>query len=107
VVRSTAPLEIYRSQAKQFDAQQALEDVQVLASPEFQGRETGTQGAELAAEHIARRMKEIGLFPAGEGDTYIYAVTSPRFHLAEVPRLEILDDQGDVVKARRSFPDLR
>jgi hypothetical protein len=99
VVRSTAPLEIYRSQAKQFDAQQALEDVQVLASPEFQGRETGTQGAELAAEHIARRMKEIGLFPAGEGDTYIYAVTSPRFHLAEVPRLEILDDQGDVVKA--------
>ncbi len=96
VLRATAPLGVYRSQAKQFDAQRALEDIRVLASPELQGRETGTRGAELAAEYIAGRMEEIGLFPAGENDTYIQALPSPRFHLTEVPRLEILDEQGNV-----------
>jgi len=99
LLRSTAPLGVYRAQAKQFDAQRALEDIRVLASPEFQGRETGTPGAELAAEYIAGRMEEIGLFPAGENDTYIQTVPIPRLHLTEVPSLEILDDQGDVVEA--------
>ncbi|HUV88799.1 MAG TPA: ABC transporter permease subunit, partial [Anaerolineae bacterium] len=42
VLQSAAPLGVYRAQAKQFDAARALEDVQVLASPEFQGRESGT-----------------------------------------------------------------
>jgi hypothetical protein len=69
-----------------------------LASPEFQGRETGTPGAKLAAEYIAGRMEEIGLFPAGEGETYIQVLPSPRVHLAETPRLEILDEQGSVVE---------
>jgi len=99
LLRSTAPLGVYRAQAKQFDAQRTLEDVRVLASPEFGGRETGMPGEELTAEYIAGRMEEIGLFPAGENDTYIQAFPSPRFHLAEVPRLEILDDRGEVVEA--------
>jgi hypothetical protein len=99
LLRSTAPLGVYRAQARQFDAQRALEDVRVLASAEFQGRESGLPGAEMAAEYIAGRMKEIGLFPAGEGDTYIQAAPSPRFHLAEVPRLEVLDGQGQVAEA--------
>ena len=99
VLQSAAPLGVYRAQAKQFDAARALEDVQVLASPEFQGRESGTPGAELAAEYVATRMKEIGLFPAGEGNTYIQSVPSPRYHMTEVPRLEILDVQGTVAEA--------
>lgn len=99
VLRSTAPLGVYRSQAKQFDAQRVLEDVGVLASPEFQGRETGTPGAKLAAEYIAGRMDEIGLFPAGEEDTYIRALASPRLHLTETPRLEIMNSQGNVIEA--------
>ncbi|MCK4472750.1 MAG: ABC transporter permease subunit, partial [Anaerolineae bacterium] len=64
-LRATAPLGVYRTQAKLFDAGRALEDIRVLASPEFKGRETGTPGADLAAEYIAGRMEEIGLFPAG------------------------------------------
>jgi peptide/nickel transport system permease protein len=99
VLQSAAPLGVYRAQAKQFDAARALEDVQVLASPEFQGRESGTPGAELAAEYVATRMKEIGLFPAGEGNTYIQSVPSPRYHMTETPRLEILDVQGTVAEA--------
>jgi len=99
VLRSTAPLGVYRAQAKEFDPQQALEDIRVLASSEFQGRETGTPGAELAAQYIAGRMEEIGLSPAGENNTYIQARPAPRLHLAGVPRLEILDEQGDVAEA--------
>jgi len=99
VLRSTSPLGIYQAQAKQFDAGRALEDVQVLASPEFYGRETGTPGADLAAEYIAGRMKEIGLDPGGEGDTYTLAVPQSAYHLVEAPHLEILDDQGYVAEA--------
>jgi ABC-type dipeptide/oligopeptide/nickel transport system permease component len=105
VLRSTAPLGVYRAQAKQFDAQRALEDVRVLASPEFQGRETDTPGAELAAEYIATRMKEIGLTPGGEGDTYISAVARSVYHLTKMPHLEILDEQGNVAEALTYYQD--
>ena len=98
-LRVTAPLGVYRTQAKLFDAGRAMEDIRVLASPEFEGRETGAPGADLAAEYIAGQMEEIGLFPAGENDTYIQALPSPRLHLTEVPRLEILDEQGNVAQA--------
>ncbi len=96
VLRSTTPLGVYRSQAKLFDAQRAMKDIRALASPEFEGRETGTPGADLAAQYIAGQMREIGLFPAGENDTFIQSVPSLRFHMVETPRLEILDDQGNV-----------
>ncbi|XXX76928.1 M20/M25/M40 family metallo-hydrolase [Sorangium sp. So ce134] len=40
-------------------------DVAYLASPELAGRATGEQGAELAAEFIARRFAELKLAPLG------------------------------------------
>ena len=107
-MRSTAAMALYRSQAQKFDAQQALEDIRTLSSPQFQGRETGTPGAQAAAGYIAGRMEELGLFPAGEKDTYIQTLACPRFHLAEVPRLEILDGQGNVAEAlayRKDFAE--
>ena len=99
LLRATAPLGVYQTQARQFDAEQALEDIRVLASPEFYGRETGTPGAALAAEYIAGRMKEIGLDPGGEGNTYTLDVPRSAYHLVEAPHLEILDDRGNVAEA--------
>jgi len=98
VLRSTSPLGTYTAQAKQFEVQRALGDIQMLASSEFQGRETGTPGAKLAADYIADRMKEIGLQPAGEKDTYIQTFPCPWHHLTEVPNLEILDEQGNATE---------
>jgi ABC-type dipeptide/oligopeptide/nickel transport system permease component len=92
LVHTTAPIEMYHGQAQQFDVERAMEDIRTLASPEFQGRESGTPGAELTADYIAARMKEIGLFPAGENGTYFHAIPAPRAHLADVPRLEILSN---------------
>ncbi len=99
VLRSTAPLGVYSAQARQFDAGRAIEDIRTLTSPQFGGRETGTPGAKLAAEYIAARMKEIGLQPAGQKETYLQTFACPWLHLAETPRFEILDEEGDVAEA--------
>jgi ABC-type dipeptide/oligopeptide/nickel transport system permease component len=98
VLRSASPLGTYAAQAKQFEVERALEDIQALASPEFQGRETGTPGARMAAQYIAGRMKEIGLQPAGQEETYLQTFSCPWRHLSEVPRLEVLDAKGDVAE---------
>lgn len=40
--------------------------ISILASDEFQGRETGTHGEELAMNYIISQFREIGLKPKGE-----------------------------------------
>jgi ABC-type dipeptide/oligopeptide/nickel transport system permease subunit len=96
--RSNSPMGLYRSQALQFDAQSTLKDIEELTSPKYKGRETGTPGNRLAADYIASRMEEVGLFPAGEKDTYLWEMVNPRFHLNSMPIMEILDDEGTFVE---------
>ncbi len=98
-LRSASPMEVYREQARQFDAQRAMEHVRKLTSPEFQGRKTGTPGLQLAARYIADQMREIGLQPGGDEGTYIQTVERSTKHLTAVPRLEILDAQGNVIES--------
>jgi hypothetical protein len=50
-------------------------------------------------------MKEIGLQPAGTDPGYIQEVPCPRFHLTEIPVLEILDRQGNVAQTLRYRED--
>jgi ABC-type dipeptide/oligopeptide/nickel transport system permease subunit len=95
MLRSSTPLGVYQSQARKFDGQSALVDVKSLASAQYGGRETGTPGAEAAARTIAGRMEEIGLFPAGENNTFIQARISPRIHLEGTPALAMLDATGN------------
>jgi len=45
---------------------QIQSDVHFLASDSLEGRESGTEGARIAADFISNRMKEIGLTPKGE-----------------------------------------
>ena len=71
-----------------------MADVQALAAPEMQGRETGTPGAKAAAEYIARRMEEMGLQPAGDNETFIQTYSCPRYHLAGLPSLAITGTSG-------------
>ncbi|WP_153916660.1 M20/M25/M40 family metallo-hydrolase [Shewanella sp. TC10] len=42
---------------------QLLEDIRVLSSPKFEGRKTGTYGAELSREYIKKRFTELHLSP--------------------------------------------
>jgi len=46
------------------------EDVAVLASDDFGGRKTGTEGEQKAAAYIRDRFKTLGLIPKGNAGTY-------------------------------------
>lgn len=50
------------------------QDIEVLADDKLEGRGTGTQGEILAASHIAKRFKDLGLLPKGTNE-YIQAFT--------------------------------
>ena len=45
------------------DTEQLHADITKLTSPDFEGRKTGTLGAELTRQFIANRYREIGLIP--------------------------------------------
>lgn len=94
MLRSSTPLGVYHTEGLKFDEQRVMQDVQALAALEMQGRETGTAGAELAAAYITHRMEEIGIFPAGENQTYSQRLVQPRPHLIEQPHLVLLDESG-------------
>ena len=46
------------------------EHLTVLASDEYEGRETGYKGQKMAAEYIAKHFENIGLTPVVEGGGY-------------------------------------
>ena len=98
-LRSTAPLGLYAPQSLAFNAANVVADVERLSSPEFSGREAGTDGSRAAAEYIAARMKEVGLQPAGSKDTYLQSVVEHPFHLSAIPELVLVNDQGAEIEA--------
>jgi ABC-type dipeptide/oligopeptide/nickel transport system permease subunit/Zn-dependent M28 family amino/carboxypeptidase len=99
MLRSSAPIEVYKPVADEYQVERALQDLQVLSSPEFAGRESGTDGALKAAEYIAQQMDEIGLFPAGNDETFFQEYLMGRAHLMATPRLELLDEIGVPVES--------
>jgi len=50
-------------------------DVQYLASDLLEGREAGTPGEKLAADHIAAKFGNLGLMPYGDSASYLQAFT--------------------------------
>lgn len=98
VLASSAPLNTYRAEGLKFNQAQVVEDIRVLSSPELQGRETGTAGADLAALYIAQRMAQIGIFPAGEHYGYFQRTLQPRRHMLGTPTLSLLDDSGGTIQ---------
>lgn len=62
-----APMPAAPAVANDTPAGQRIEaDVRALADDRMAGRETGTPGFDLAAEHVAQRFAQIGLQPAGD-----------------------------------------
>lgn len=94
LLQASAPLSTYRAAAETFDVDKALGHIQILSSPDMQGRETGKPGAALAAQYIAMEMESIGLQPGYVGRSYLQAYPNPRPHFDEVPELTILDAGG-------------
>ena len=44
--------------------------VEILASPQLEGRMTGTMGEQKATQYVAEEFRRLGLQPAGENSTY-------------------------------------
>jgi hypothetical protein len=107
--QASTPLGQYRSEGLKFDPQRVMRDIEVLSSLEYQGRETGTPGAGLAANYIAKRMEENGLLPSGDGQTYLQTLLRPRRHLTEIPQLALVgeNDASDLqFTYRQDFAEL-
>src|SRR5260221_13674463 len=56
--------------AKLITAEDAKKHLSILASDEFEGRETGKPGADKAANYIAGEFKKLGLKPAVNGSYF-------------------------------------
>ena len=97
VMRTTTPVEMYTSQAAQFDAANVMADIEVLASEEFRGRESGYAGATQAAEYISDRMAEIGLMPGVNSKDYLQEYLAVWAHLTGLPEMQIMDGTQPLV----------
>ena len=106
ILQANSPMGTYQPEALKFDSERVMQDIQFLASPALQGRETGTEGASLAAQYIARRMEENGLMPAGEKLSYLQTLTNPRRHLLSIPTLTLVGDTGAPLVYRRDFAEI-
>jgi ABC-type dipeptide/oligopeptide/nickel transport system permease component len=99
IINAASPRAQYRDTAQRFDAASVQADIEALASAATEGRETGTPGAAIGAQYIAERMESVGLFPAGLSNTYLQALVRPRFHVTQVPTLEMLGPGSGVAQA--------
>lgn len=109
ILQGSSPLSVYRPEAENFNVENVQRDIQALAALEMEGRETGTPGAQKSADYIAQRMAEVGLLPAGEHGTYFLNLVNPRLHLNEIPRLEVLNGNGEPeasLEYREDFAEL-
>jgi Zn-dependent M28 family amino/carboxypeptidase len=71
------------------------EDIEILADDKLKGRATGTEGEILAAAHIAKRFKALGILPKGT-DEYMQPFT---FTPKTDPHAEIQYEEGSTEKA--------
>jgi Zn-dependent M28 family amino/carboxypeptidase len=62
------PLSAQTVPVRHVDRAQLMRDLTVLASPEFEGRRTGTPGSLKARDWIVQQFRAAGLMPAGTND---------------------------------------
>ncbi len=74
------PLEPFAIARDPLGTDRAKHDVEYLASPELGGRDTGSEGARLASEYIAKRFHEVGLVPFGDAGDPDHTGAPPDAH---------------------------
>ncbi|HET7010070.1 MAG TPA: ABC transporter permease subunit [Anaerolineales bacterium] len=104
-LRSASALSQYEDAARTFDTERALGHIRILTSSQLAGRETGSEGALLAAQYIAMEMESIGLSPGAKGTSYIQVSPNARPHSAGLPTLAVVDPQTGQRQAYRYRAD--
>jgi len=80
------------------DADRAWNIVNDLAGDRFEGRRTGTPGADLASLYVANYFSSIGLKPAGPDGTYRASFKAPLCQLKRLPTLALVDANGNTLQ---------
>ncbi|HEY75488.1 MAG TPA: M20/M25/M40 family metallo-hydrolase [Thermoflexia bacterium] len=83
--------------ARGFDVERALEHITYLASDDLGGRQAGTPDGRAAGNYIAARFAEYGLQPVGLDHTYFQTFTLPYGRITDLPLLEIVLPDGEVL----------
>lgn len=81
---------------------QLQNDVAFLTGPLTTGRLSGTEGASLAAQFLAKELAAAGLQYA-QGDSFMQALTVPVSYLTGPPHLQI---DGEVFQHRRDYGEI-
>jgi hypothetical protein len=80
------------------DADRTWNIVSDLAGDRFEGRRTGTHGADLASEYIVSYFASIGLKPAGPDGTYRASFNAPLCQLKRMPTLALVDANDNTLQ---------
>lgn len=81
-----------------FDEENVLNHIRELSSPRYAGRLAGGEGNKLALSYIEEHFAQVGLEPAGEGDTYYQGLKTMVPNYKSRPYLRVRDDLGNLLK---------
>ena len=99
IVTHVGPAPSYAGLAQHFDGQGAFSHLVALTSSETEGRQAGTQGAEIAAAYISERFTEYGLKPIKFGLEFRLPWTTQVVAPVTQPVLAVLDEAQGVVQS--------
>jgi len=88
--------------ASSITAEELREHLMILASDEYEGRETGQEGQKKAARYIAKHYETLGYKPIGENGTYYQTIPLIREAWGEV-NATVGDEKFEFLKDFYSF----
>lgn len=92
---NTGSMAFYHRQASAFDSERAINHVEELTDPSFEGRALGSAGMEAAADHIAQQFQTLGLQAAGRDYSYFDTHSRSYESLDAVPKFAVEDGGPD------------
>ena len=75
--------------AESFDPDAALEQIEILSGPPFNGRRAGSTGGLAAGDYLAEQFAALGLQPAGDNGTFFQSFPISYTNLSAVPNLTL------------------
>jgi hypothetical protein len=96
VLSITGPEVAFKDLARDFNVERAWNDISFLARGELDGRETGSEGRDLAATYIYRQFSEAGLTPFPTG-TYFQTYPTQHGVITSMPVIDLLDADGETI----------
>ncbi len=97
VLIACQPEEVQQTVEVQADASRIKSHLRFLSDDLLAGRDTGSQGHEIASLYIATEFEKYGLKPAGDNDTYMQRVEFVQAHIDQNSiALSLTDAQGEV-----------